>query len=89
VSRRPSSDTVSAATRGLAALSLVAAIAVVTIIVLSSGSTYSLHAQFQDASGLVTGDLVMMGPAKVGTISAIGLTVGNREQVHRAPARSA
>ncbi len=74
MSRRPSSDTVGAATRGLAALSLVAAIAVVTIIVLSSGSTYSLHAQFQDASGLVTGDLVMMGPAKVGTISAIGLT---------------
>jgi phospholipid/cholesterol/gamma-HCH transport system substrate-binding protein len=42
--------------------------------VLENGSSYSVHADFQDASGLVTGDLVMIGPNKVGTVNSIGLT---------------
>lgn len=74
VRRRAGSDRISLATRGLATLSLFAAVVVVALIVLGNSPSYSLHADFQDASGLVTGDLVMMGPSKVGTVSSIGLT---------------
>ncbi|HXO07361.1 MAG TPA: MlaD family protein [Solirubrobacteraceae bacterium] len=62
------------ATRGVAVLALFAAIVVIALIVLENGSSYTLHAEFQDASGLVTGDLVMIGPNKVGTVKSIGLT---------------
>lgn len=61
-------------TRGLAIVSLVAAVVVVAVIVFGSGSSYTLNAEFQDASGLVSGDLVMIGPATVGTVNSIGLT---------------
>jgi phospholipid/cholesterol/gamma-HCH transport system substrate-binding protein len=61
-------------TRGLAIASLAAVVVVVAVIVLGSGASYSLNAEFQDASGLVSGDLVMMGPAEVGTVNSIGLT---------------
>lgn len=46
---------------------------VVALIVLGSGSTYTLNADFQNASGLVTGDNVLIGPAAVGTVDSIGL----------------
>ena len=58
----------------MAVLALFAAIVVVALIVLENGPGYTLHADFQDASGLVTGDLVFIGPNKVGTIDSIGLT---------------
>jgi phospholipid/cholesterol/gamma-HCH transport system substrate-binding protein len=61
-------------TRWVAVLALFTAIVVVALIVLENGSSYSLNADFQDASGLVTGDLVFIGPNKVGTVSSIGLT---------------
>lgn len=38
------------------------------------GGSYSLTADFQDASGLVQGDEVLIGPTQAGTISSIGLT---------------
>ena len=71
---RPRPDTVSLATRGVAILALFAAVIVVALIVFENGSSYSLHADFRDASGLVTGDLVFIGPNKVGTVDSIGLT---------------
>ncbi len=47
---------------------------VVAAIVLLPAPRYTVNAHFQNASGLVTGDLVLIGPAKVGTIDSIGLT---------------
>lgn len=60
--------------RAAAAGALILAVAAVALLVLSSGPRYTLRADFQDASGLVTGDLVQIGPAKVGTIDSIGLS---------------
>ncbi len=54
--------------------SLVAAIVIVAVILLSGGSSYMLHADFEDAGQLVTGNQVLMGPATVGTVTSIGLT---------------
>jgi phospholipid/cholesterol/gamma-HCH transport system substrate-binding protein len=65
---------VSRATRVAAGAALVAALVVVGLIVLGGGSSYTLHADFLDASGLVTGDPVLIGPAKAGTVDSIGLT---------------
>jgi phospholipid/cholesterol/gamma-HCH transport system substrate-binding protein len=50
------------------------ALVVVGVLILGGGSSYSLNADFQNASGLVKGDNVLIGPAAVGTISSIGLT---------------
>ncbi len=41
---------------------------------LANGSSYTLRLTFADASGLVTGDDVLIGPARVGSIQSIGLT---------------
>ena len=46
----------------------------VALVVLGGGSSYTLTADFQNASGLVNGDNVLIGPAAVGTVSAIGLS---------------
>jgi phospholipid/cholesterol/gamma-HCH transport system substrate-binding protein len=64
----------SAAARVAATAALVLALAVVGLIVLGGGTGYTLHADFQNASGLVKGDNVLIGPATVGTIDSIGLT---------------
>ncbi len=60
--------------RAGAAAALVVAVVVVLVLVLGGGSSYTVRATFQDASGLVTGDNVLIGPAVVGTVSTIGLT---------------
>jgi phospholipid/cholesterol/gamma-HCH transport system substrate-binding protein len=62
------------AARVIAGVALAAAIVVVALVVLSGGSDYTVHADFQDASGLVTGDSVLIGPAVAGTVTGIGLT---------------
>jgi phospholipid/cholesterol/gamma-HCH transport system substrate-binding protein len=62
------------AARVVATVALVAAVAVVALVVLGGGSTYTLHVDFANASGLVTGNVVLIGPGNVGTVSAIGLT---------------
>jgi phospholipid/cholesterol/gamma-HCH transport system substrate-binding protein len=67
--------------RAAAAAALVIAIVVVALVVMGSGSTYTLKADFQDAGGLVAGDDVLIGPAKVGTIKSIGLTSNGQAQV--------
>jgi phospholipid/cholesterol/gamma-HCH transport system substrate-binding protein len=53
---------------------LVVAVVLVAVILLGSGSRYTLHLVFSDASGLVTGDSVLIGPANVGEVTSIGLT---------------
>lgn len=61
--------------------SLVAAVVIVAVIMLSGGSSYTLRANFVDAGGLVAGDQVMMGPAIVGTVNSISLTPNSLAQV--------
>lgn len=59
--------------RVAALVSLVAAIVLVGFVVLGSSGGYTVRAEFQDASGLVTGNQVMIGPAVVGSVQSIGL----------------
>jgi phospholipid/cholesterol/gamma-HCH transport system substrate-binding protein len=81
ITRNASSGRVSLATRVIAITALGAAVVVVAFVLLSSGSSYKLSADFQDAGGLVTGDVVLIGPARVGTIGSIGLTPQGAAQV--------
>ena len=67
--------------RVAAVASLGVAIVVVALVLLGGSTTYTLHADFQDAGGLVTGDDVLMGPAKVGTIESISLTRSGQAQI--------
>jgi phospholipid/cholesterol/gamma-HCH transport system substrate-binding protein len=53
----------------------------VVLVLLGGGSTYTLRANFQDVGGLVAGDDVMIGPAKVGSVQSIGLTANGQAQV--------
>jgi len=67
--------------RVAAAGSLVAAIVLVVLILFGGGSTYTIRADFQDAGGLVTGDDVLIGPARVGSVKSIGLTSNGQAEV--------
>ena len=78
---QPGPARASVAARIIAAVALGAAIVVVALVVLDGASDYTLHADFQDASGLVTGDSVLIGPAQAGTITAIGLTTDGDARV--------
>jgi len=60
--------------RAAAVGALVLAVILVAVIVLSSGPSYRVRLVFADASGLVNGDDVLIGPARVGTVQSIGLT---------------
>jgi phospholipid/cholesterol/gamma-HCH transport system substrate-binding protein len=60
------------------------ALVVVGVLILGGGSSYSLNADFQNASGLVTGDNVLIGPAAVGTISSISLARNGEARVKMA-----
>jgi phospholipid/cholesterol/gamma-HCH transport system substrate-binding protein len=71
----------SVAARAGATAALVAAIVVVLVLVLGGSSAYVVRADFQDASGLVTGDNVLIGPAAVGTVSSIGLTQDGQAEI--------
>ena len=67
--------------RVAAVASLAVAIVVVVLVVLSGSTAYTLKADFQDAGGLVSGNDVLMGPAKVGTVQSISLTPNGQAQV--------
>ena len=54
---------------------------VVLVLVFGSSSPYTVKAQFQNASGLVTGNNVLIGTAAVGTVSSIGLTANGLANV--------
>ncbi|MFL5860106.1 MAG: MlaD family protein [Solirubrobacteraceae bacterium] len=71
----------SQAARAAAIAALGLALLVVALLVLEGGSGYTLNADFQSASGLVTGDNVLIGPAAVGTINSISLTRSGRARV--------
>ncbi len=67
--------------RVAAVASLAIAIAVVVLVLLGGSSSYTLHADFQDAGGLVPGNQVLIGPATVGTVQSISLTGNGQAQV--------
>jgi phospholipid/cholesterol/gamma-HCH transport system substrate-binding protein len=60
--------------RIVAAVALIVAVGVVAVLILFGGGSYTIKAQFTDASGLVTGDSVELGGAPVGSVADIGLT---------------
>ncbi|HWD70386.1 MAG TPA: MlaD family protein [Solirubrobacteraceae bacterium] len=60
--------------RALALGALLVAIVVIGYVLLSSGSPYKVRLLFSDASGLVPGDQVMIGPSSVGSVQSIALT---------------
>lgn len=67
--------------RVAAAGALLGAVLLVVLALFTSGSTYTLRAEFQDASGLVSGNDVLIGPAKVGTVNSIALTANGQAEV--------
>jgi phospholipid/cholesterol/gamma-HCH transport system substrate-binding protein len=60
---------------------LLVAVIVIAILAFGASSTYTIRAQFQNASGLVTGNNVLIGTATVGTVSSIGLTANGLAEV--------
>ncbi len=67
--------------RVAAVASLVGAVILVALLLLGNGPDYTLRAEFQDSGGLVTGDDVMIGPAKVGSVQSIGLSSNGLAEV--------
>jgi phospholipid/cholesterol/gamma-HCH transport system substrate-binding protein len=59
--------------RVAAVAALVGAVVLVVLILFGGGPSYTLTAEFQDAGGLVPGNLVLIGPAHVGSVQSIGL----------------
>ena len=60
--------------RVAAVAAVVVAIVAVAVILLSSGTTYTVRADFQNASQIVQGDLVEVAGNPVGTVSKIAIT---------------
>jgi phospholipid/cholesterol/gamma-HCH transport system substrate-binding protein len=73
--------TTSVIVRIAAIAAVVVAVVAVGIIVLSSGSTYTVKAVFQNASQLVSGDLVDVSGNSIGTVSNIALTPDGQAQL--------
>ena len=67
--------------RVAAVTALVGAVVLVVLILFGGGPGYTLTADFQDAGGLVPGNLVMIGPAQVGSVQSIGLGPNGDAQV--------
>jgi phospholipid/cholesterol/gamma-HCH transport system substrate-binding protein len=59
--------------RVAAVAALAGAVVLVVLILFGGGPSYTLTADFQDAGGLVPGNLVLIGPAHVGSVKSIGL----------------
>jgi phospholipid/cholesterol/gamma-HCH transport system substrate-binding protein len=77
---RPAPD-VSRITRLAAAGALVGAVVLIVLVLFGSSSAYTLRLNFQNAGGLVVGDDVLIGPARIGTVQSIGLTPNGEAQV--------
>jgi phospholipid/cholesterol/gamma-HCH transport system substrate-binding protein len=60
-------------TRLSAVAALVIAAVAVVVVLMTSGSTYVLHARFYDAGQLVSGDLVTIAGHQVGTVGSVAL----------------
>jgi len=63
------------------AVVVVAVAAVVTVLVGSGGGSHTYKAMFQNASQLVSGDLVQVAGAPIGSIKSIGLSPDGQAQV--------
>lgn len=63
-----------ASARVLALGGLLLAAAVIAYLVIGSNSPYKVRLLFSDASSLVAGDQVMIGPSSVGSVQSISLT---------------
>jgi phospholipid/cholesterol/gamma-HCH transport system substrate-binding protein len=64
----------SARARTLALSAVLLAVVAVAYFAVSGGSSYTVRLLFSDASGLVGGDQVMIGPSSVGSVQSIKLT---------------
>lgn len=73
------SSTVIVRVAALAAIAI--AIVAVAVILLSGGSSYQVKATFQNASQIVSGDLVQVAGNSVGTVSNITLTPSGQAQL--------
>lgn len=71
----------STAARVAATGALLGAALLLVLVLFTSGSTYTVRADFQDAGGLVSGNDVMIGAAKVGSVKSIGLTANGQAEV--------
>jgi phospholipid/cholesterol/gamma-HCH transport system substrate-binding protein len=60
--------------RAAAIAAVVVALVAVAVIVLQSGTSYKVNAIFQNASQIVTGDLVQVSGSPIGKVSSIALT---------------
>jgi phospholipid/cholesterol/gamma-HCH transport system substrate-binding protein len=60
--------------RWVAPGALAVAIVVLAIVLFTGGSSYTLHARFADASGIVAGDTVDLGGRAVGSVSDVTVT---------------
>jgi phospholipid/cholesterol/gamma-HCH transport system substrate-binding protein len=60
---------------------LLVAVVVLAVLLLSSGSSYTLKVDLQDASGLVSGNQVLIGPSTVGTVNSTSLTQSGLAQI--------
>lgn len=67
--------------RVAAVAALLGAVVLVVLILFGGGSSYTLTADFQDAGGLVPGNLVLIGPAHVGSVQSIALGPNGDAQV--------
>jgi phospholipid/cholesterol/gamma-HCH transport system substrate-binding protein len=71
----------SARARALALGALLIVVVVIAVVVLSSGSAYTVRLLFSNASGLVSGDQVMIGPTSVGSVQSVALTPSGQAAV--------
>ena len=67
--------------RVVALAALVAAVIVVAVILLTSGSTYTVKAYFQNASQLVKGNLVQVAGAPIGSVTDLQLSRDGQAEV--------
>jgi len=81
VSRRPPGAGSGPVARVAALAALLAALVLVALVLFGSSSSYTLKANFQDAGGLVSGNVVLIGPTRVGSVKSIGLTANGQAQV--------
>ncbi|MGH3260742.1 MAG: MlaD family protein, partial [Trebonia sp.] len=62
-------------------IALILVLVLVALVVLGGGSGYTLYADFENASGLVNGDNVLIGPTAIGTVGSIDLTRNGQARI--------